>query len=52
MQKFSAKTVPQVENAELQKLYYEQADRMLLASFTAGLSGVAGRQVRVFCRRI
>jgi hypothetical protein len=39
-------TVPQVENAALQKLHYEQAERMLLASFTAGLIGTAGRQVR------
>ena len=38
--------VPQVENQELQKLYYEQAERMLLSSFTSGLLGNAGKQVR------
>jgi hypothetical protein len=30
----------------LQKLHYEHAERMLLASFTAGLVGTPGRQVR------
>ena len=40
------RTVPQVENQELQKLYYEQAERMLLSSFTSGLLGNAGKQVR------
>jgi hypothetical protein len=40
------RTVPQVDDPELQKLHYQQADRMLLASFTAGLSGTPGRQVR------
>ena len=40
------KIVPQVEDAALQKLHYEQADRMLLASFTSGLAGTPGRQVR------
>ena len=40
------RTVPHVENPALQKLYYEQAERMLLASFTAGLMGTAGRQLR------
>jgi hypothetical protein len=39
-------TVPKVENAELQKLYQAQAERMLLASFTSGLTATAGRQVR------
>jgi acyl-coenzyme A synthetase/AMP-(fatty) acid ligase len=39
-------TVPQLENADLQKLYYEQAERMLLASFTSGITGTPGRQVR------
>ena len=39
-------TVPQVENQELQKVYYEQAERMLLSSFTSGLLGNAGKQVR------
>ena len=40
------RTVPQVEDAALQKLYHEQAERMLLASFTSGLTGTPGRQVR------
>jgi len=40
------KTVPQVEDPRMQKLYYEQAERMLLASFTSGLVGTRGRQVR------
>ena len=40
------KTVPQVEDPALQKLHYEQAERMLLASFTSGLLGTPGRQVR------
>jgi len=35
-----------VENPALQKLYYEKAKRMLLASFTAGLMGTPRRQVR------
>jgi hypothetical protein len=39
------RTVPQVGDPELQKLHYQQADRMLLASFTAGLAGTPGRQV-------
>jgi len=29
----------------MQKIYYEQAERMLLASFTSGLLNTAGRQV-------
>ena len=33
------RTVPQVENQALQKLYDGQAEIMLLASFTAGLTG-------------
>jgi hypothetical protein len=37
--------VPQVENPALQKLYYEQAERMLLARFMSGLTGTTGRQV-------
>jgi hypothetical protein len=40
------RTVPQVENAELQKLYHEQAERMLLANSKSGLTGMPGRQVR------
>jgi hypothetical protein len=35
-----------VEDRALQKMYYEQAERrMLLASFTSGLTGTPGRQV-------
>jgi len=40
------KIVPQVEDPVAQKLYYEQAERML-ASYTSGLTGSAGRQVRI-----
>ena len=40
------KTVPQVDDPALQKLHYEHAERMLLASFTSGLTGTPGRQVR------
>jgi hypothetical protein len=44
--RLAQRTVPQVKNAALQKLHYEKAERMLLASFAAGLSGTASRQVR------
>jgi hypothetical protein len=40
------KTVPKVEDPLLQKLHYDQAQRMLLSTFTAGLSGNPGQQVR------
>jgi hypothetical protein len=40
------KTVPQVDDPAIQKIHYEQAERMLLATFTAGLLSAAGRQVR------
>jgi hypothetical protein len=40
------KTVPQVEDPVIQKLLYEQAESMLLATFTSGLLSAAGRQVR------
>jgi len=40
------KTVPQVEDPRMQNLYYEQAERMLLASFTSSLVGIPGRQAR------
>jgi hypothetical protein len=40
------RTVPQVENPQLQKLYYEQAERMLLSAFSSGLMGSPGKQVR------
>ena len=40
------KTVPQVDDPVLQKHHYEHAERMLLASFPAGLVGTPGRQVR------
>jgi hypothetical protein len=44
---FGHRTVPQVENGEMQKLYHEQAERMLLAIFTSDLTGKLGRQVRI-----
>jgi hypothetical protein len=40
------KTVPKVEDPLLQKFHYDQAQRMLLSSFTAGLGGNSGQQVR------
>jgi len=40
------KTVPKVEDPLLQKFHYDQAQRMLLSTFIAGLSGNLGRQVR------
>jgi hypothetical protein len=33
------KTVPKVEDPLLQKFHYDQAQRMLLSTFIAGLSG-------------
>jgi hypothetical protein len=38
--------VLQVEDAAKKKLHYEQAERMLLGSFTSGLAGQAGKFVR------
>jgi hypothetical protein len=46
LRNLARRTVPQVENPELQKLYYEQAERMQLASFRSGLAGTPGRQTR------
>jgi hypothetical protein len=40
------RTVPQVEDPVIQRIYYEQAERMLLASFTTGLRGNPVFQVR------
>ena len=40
------KTVPKVEDTLLQKFHYDQAERMLLSTFIAGLYGNPGRQVR------
>ena len=40
------KTLSQVEDPIIQKLHYEQAERMLLATFTSGLLYAASRQVR------
>jgi len=40
------KTVPKVEYPLLQKFHYDQAQRILLSTFIAGLSGNPGRQVR------
>jgi hypothetical protein len=40
------KTVPKVEDLVQQKWHYEQAERMLLASFTSGLTGQAGKFTR------
>jgi len=40
------KTVPKVEDPLLQKFYYDQAQRMLLSTFIAGVSGNPGQQLR------
>ena len=42
----SQKVVCKVDDPAVQKAHNENADRMLLASFVAGLTGVPGRQVR------
>jgi hypothetical protein len=41
------KTVPKVDNPELQKFHFQQAERMLLSTFIAGLIENAGQQVRL-----
>jgi hypothetical protein len=40
------KTVKKVEDPILQKVHYDQAERMLLAAYIAGLTGNPGQQVR------
>jgi len=40
------KTVAKVEDPLVQKFHYDQAQRMLLSTFIAGLSGNPGQQVR------
>jgi hypothetical protein len=40
------KRVPKVENPVLQKFHYDQAQRMLLSTFIAGVSGNPGQQLR------
>jgi len=35
-----------VDDPVAQRIHYENADRMLLVSFAAGLTGIPGRQVR------
>ena len=41
------RTVPCVTDATLQRAFREQAERMLVAAYTAGLTGAAGREVRL-----
>jgi hypothetical protein len=41
------KTVPKLEDRLLQKFHYDQVQRMLLSSFTAGLPGNSRQQVRL-----
>ena len=41
------RTVPSVTDAIIQRAYNDQADRMLLAAYSAGLTGTAGREVRM-----
>jgi hypothetical protein len=43
---FAQRMLPQVENPQFKKLYYEHAKRMLLSSFSSGLVRTAGKQVR------
>jgi len=40
------KTVPKVEDPLLKKFHYDQAQRMLLSTFIAGVSGNPGQQLR------
>ena len=39
------KIVCKVDDAVVQRIHYEKADRLLLASFVGGLTGIPGRQV-------
>jgi uncharacterized protein YfaA (DUF2138 family) len=41
------KTVPQLDNPELQKFHFQHAERMLLFTFIAGLIGNAGQQMKI-----
>ena len=41
------RTVPIVTHATMQRAYNDQADRMLLAAYSAGLMGTTGREVRM-----
>ena len=41
------RTVPCVTDVTLQRAFREQAERMLVAAYTAGLTGAAGREVRL-----
>ena len=40
------KIVCKVDDAVVQRIHYEKADRLLLASFVGGLTGIPGMQVR------
>lgn len=40
------KTVPRVDDPQLQRFHYDQADRMILSTFISGLIGNPGQQVR------
>jgi hypothetical protein len=40
------KTVPRVDDPQLQKFHYDQANRMILSTFISGLTGNPGQQVR------
>ena len=46
MQSFGVEKSLQVDDPVAQRIHYENADRMLLAGFVAGLTGIPGRQVR------
>lgn len=41
------RTVPSVADATMQRAHNEQAERMLLAAYCAGLAGTVGREVRL-----
>ena len=45
LQRVSSKVISKVNDPVDQRIHRENADRMCLASFVAGLSGVVGRQV-------
>jgi hypothetical protein len=40
-------TVPKVQDPQLQKFYYDQAERMLLSTYIAGLIGNPGQRVHL-----
>jgi hypothetical protein len=41
------RTIPCVTDPVMQRAFNEQAERLLVASYTSGLTGLPGRQVRL-----